>query len=95
MNNNSQKYNTDLYIGEIPTMLEKYNMLTSWHLETLQEMFRDIAFYSHANFTSYYEAALVVHPDLMLHNSDVYMSSLINSLSLQGKQNIFVFCGYG
>ena len=47
------------------------------------------------NMTSYYEAALETHPDLVLQHSDLYMSSLINTLSLQGKKNIFVLCGYG
>ena len=41
-----------------------------------------------------FDAALKVCPDILLHDSDEYMASLINRLS-KDKRNILVICGYG
>lgn len=70
-------------------------MLCSVHLVELEELFDEILFLSHKDSTNLHEAALRVCPDIMLHHSDEYMASLINHLSLEGKENIFVICGYG
>ena len=73
----------------------KYNMLSEIHLTELEELFESIVFGAHLDSTSLYESALHVCPDVLLHHSDEYMASLINHLSINGKQNIFVVCGYG
>jgi len=86
----------EVYVGDIPLSLHKYNLINDLHLVELEEIFAEIAYYNHVDTNDcLYETALNRFPDLVLHHSDEYMAALINRISLQGKKNIFVLCGYG
>ena len=80
----------------MPLQLQKHNIINSLHLLELEELFKEISYLSSwdPNCDTYFDAALKVCPDILLHDSDEYMASLINRLSIE-KKNIFVICGYG
>ena len=92
---NNASADCQLFLAEIPLGLHKFNMLTSHHLQELEGLFSDIVYDSSSNFTDYFEAALRVCPDVLLHHSDEYLAALVNTLSQRGKKYIFVVCGYG
>lgn len=70
-------------------------MACSLHLSELEDLFEQVVYEASGNVDTLYDGALAACPDLVLHHSDEYMACLVNELSRQGHNNIFVLCGYG
>jgi hypothetical protein len=68
--------------------------MNTFPLAILEKAFETAAYRAYSDSISMYEAALIETPEIMLHISDEYTSSLLNHYSSKFK-NIVVVCGYG
>lgn len=92
----NQPAGSELVVAEVPTLLQRWNLLSGSHLLQLEEAFAQVAYSAHRDACSLYEASLVECPDIVLHHSDEYMAGVINRVSQNASsENIFVLCGYG
>ena len=59
-------------------------------------MLKTVMYESYRHDRNCYDATLDLYPDLLLHNSDEYMATLISSLvNEQEPKTIFIVCGFG
>ena len=59
-------------------------------------MLKKVMYESYKHDRNCYDVALELYPDLLLHNSDEYLATLISSLVDESDpKTIFIVCGFG
>ena len=70
-------HNKPILLGDIPWELKRHNILQDNHMLNLQGMCDEAMYKSHEENVSLHEGTLRTNPDLILHNTDEYMATLL------------------